>query len=176
MNSWKSTVLVECAPPLRTFIIGVGRTWAFGPPRYWYNGRPTSSAAARAAAKETPKIALAPNLPLFGVPSRSIMVWSIRRCSVTSRPITALAISLFTWPTAFKTPLPPKRSLSPSRSSTASCSPVEAPDGTNARPKPPSSVYNSTSTVGLPRESKTSRANTSVMIDINSSPFCQKAV
>ena len=33
MNSWKSTLLSACAPPLSTFIIGTGRTWAASPPR-----------------------------------------------------------------------------------------------------------------------------------------------
>ena len=34
MNSWKSTVLSAWTPPLSTFIIGTGSTWAFGPPTY----------------------------------------------------------------------------------------------------------------------------------------------
>ena len=33
MNSWKSTLLSACAPPLRMFIIGTGRTLALAPPR-----------------------------------------------------------------------------------------------------------------------------------------------
>ena len=33
MNSWKSTELSAWAPPLRTFIIGTGSTWAASPPR-----------------------------------------------------------------------------------------------------------------------------------------------
>ena len=33
MNSWKSTLLSACAPPLRTFIIGTGSTCASSPPR-----------------------------------------------------------------------------------------------------------------------------------------------
>src|SRR6185503_8259735 len=49
--------------------------------------------------------------------------------------------------TALRTPLPPYRRGSPSRSSSASRSPVEAPDGTAARPAPPSTIM-STSTVG----------------------------
>ena len=57
------------------------------------------------------------------------------------------------------TPLPPYRSP-PSRSSTASYSPVEAPDGTMARPRAPVTSTTSTSTVGLPRESRTSRPTT----------------
>src|SRR6266436_4251330 len=47
--------------------------------------------------------------------------------------------------------------MSPSRSSTASCAPVEAPEGTAARPSEPSSRMTSTSTVGLPRLSRISR-------------------
>ncbi|CAK7288054.1 hypothetical protein SGPA1_51020 [Streptomyces misionensis JCM 4497] len=52
---------------------------------------------------------------------------------------------------------------SPSRSSMASKAPVEAPDGTAARPVLPSSRPTSTSTVGLPRESRISRATTTSM-------------
>ena len=33
MNSWKSTELSACAPPLSTFIIGTGSTRADSPPR-----------------------------------------------------------------------------------------------------------------------------------------------
>src|SRR5205823_3260815 len=44
------------------------------------------------------------------------------------------------------------------RSSTASWAPVEAPEGTAARPVAPSSRLTSTSTVGLPRLSRISRA------------------
>jgi hypothetical protein len=32
MNSWKSTLLSACAPPLRMFIIGTGRRRALLPP------------------------------------------------------------------------------------------------------------------------------------------------
>jgi hypothetical protein len=39
MNSWMSTSESACEPPLRMFISGTGRTWAFGPPRYLYSGR-----------------------------------------------------------------------------------------------------------------------------------------
>src|SRR5437762_3144758 len=47
--------------------------------------------------------------------------------------------------------------MSPSRSSSASRSPVDAPDGTAARPDAPPSSATSTSTVGFPRESRISR-------------------
>ena len=74
-------------------------------------------------------------------------------------PTTARASSLLALATALRTPLPRSRSP-PSRSSTASSAPVEAPDGTIARPCAPLSSTTSTSTVGLPRESNTSRAHT----------------
>src|SRR3954451_14492039 len=65
--------------------------------------------------------------------------------------------------TAWVTPLPLYRSP-PSRSSTASKAPVEAPLGTAARVIVPSSRATSTSTVGFPRESRISRAPTSSML------------
>src|SRR5262249_61337932 len=72
-------------------------------------------------------------------------------------------ISPLTPPTALRPPLPPYRALSPPRSSPASCAPVDAPDGTAARPRAPSSRVTSTSTVGLPRLSRISRPTISVM-------------
>src|SRR5262245_48676188 len=69
----------------------------------------------------------------------------------------ALAMMRLTLPTAFRTPLPPYRAVSPSRSSSASRSPVEAPEGTAARPNAPPASVTSTSTVGFPRESRISR-------------------
>src|SRR5687767_12745582 len=51
-----------------------------------------------------------------------------------------------------------------SRSSAASCSPVEAPLGTAARPVAPLARVTSTSTVGLPRLSRISRAWMSMMV------------
>src|SRR3712207_8325563 len=70
--------------------------------------------------------------------------------------------------TALVTPLPPYRSP-PSRSSTASNAPVEAPLGTAARAIVPSSRATSTSTVGFPRESRISRAPTASMLGTGSS-------
>src|SRR5436190_15474341 len=69
-----------------------------------------------------------------------------------------------TFLTASSTPLPPKRFLSPSRSSTASCSPVEAPLGTAARPAAPLDSVTSASMVGLPRLSRISRACTEMIV------------
>src|SRR5437667_11827689 len=67
---------------------------------------------------------------------------------------------------ASSTPLAPKRFLSPSRSSSASREPVDAPDGTDARPRAPPSRMQSTSIVGLPRESRISRANSSTILNM----------
>src|SRR6476646_8305522 len=71
-----------------------------------------------------------------------------------------------TLPTAFRTPLPPYRAASPSRSSSASRSPVDAPDGTAARPNAPPSRVTSTSTVGFPRESRISRPCTWLIFNL----------
>src|SRR4051812_19457361 len=85
------------------------------------------------------------------------------RCSVASMPTSSGPMASSTASTAFLTPLPPYRAASPSRSSTASYAPVLAPLGTAARAKVPSSRTTSTSMVGLPRESRISRAPTASM-------------
>src|SRR5690242_961589 len=113
---------------------------------------------------ETPRTALAPSLALLGVPSSSIMRASMASWSRGSRPMSSGAILELTLSTALETPLPPHFFLSSSRSSTASCSPVDAPEGTAARAMVPSSRATSTSTVGLPRESRISRAPTASML------------
>src|SRR5580698_8747066 len=134
-----------------------------------------SMAAARAAAIDTARIAFAPSLALFGVPSSSIIFASRPRWSAASKPATASAISPFTFSTAFRTPLPKYCVWSPSRSSTASCSPVDAPLGTIAEALAPPSRNISASTVGLPRESSTWRPRISAMLlfDVSASfiPF-----
>ena len=63
-----------------------------------------------------------------------------------------------TFATAFADALAAPSASPPSRSSVASNSPVEAPEGTAARPSAPESSATSTSTVGLPRESRIWRA------------------
>src|SRR2546423_1466839 len=159
-----STLESSCAPPLRMFIIGTGSRCAFGPPRYRKRLSPVESAAARATARETPRIAFAPSSDLSGVPSRSSIFWSIAGWSVASKPTISGKIRSAMLSTAFSTPLPWYRSRSPSRSSTASKAPVDAPDGTAARAIVPSSSPISTSTVGLPRESRISRATIASMV------------
>src|SRR5713226_5754173 len=74
------------------------------------------------------------------------------------------AMTSLTFFTASSTPLPPKRLGSPSRSSTASCSPVDAPLGTAAVPTAPLARVTSVSTVGLPRLSRISRAWTEMTV------------
>ena len=126
-----------------------------------------ATAAARAAASETPRIAFAPSLDLVGVPSSAISAWSSAACSdsdPSGRPTAARASSPLAFATARKTPLPPYRFASPSRSSSASREPVEAPEGTAALPIAPLEVRISTSTVGLPRESRISRARTPAIV------------
>ena len=63
----------ECDPPLIIFIIGTGRVNAELPPIYSYSGIFLLFAAACEIAKETPKMALAPKIHLFSVPSISII-------------------------------------------------------------------------------------------------------
>src|SRR5574338_174936 len=112
---------------------------------------------------DTASRALAPRRDLFSVPSRSMRVLSMKACSSASRPIMDSEISVFTFSTAWSTPLPRERAASPSRNSMASREPVEAPEGTAARPITPDSSRTSASTVGLPRESRISRATTSTI-------------
>ena len=100
---------------------------------------------------------MAPSRDLFGVPSSEISIRSSDDWLAASWPRTAVAISPLTLSTARVTPLP-IQSEPPSRSSVASNSPVEAPDGTAARPHAPERTLSSTSTVGLPRLSRIWRA------------------
>src|SRR4030067_1162277 len=86
--------------------------------------------------------------------------------SAASIPRRAGPITLITLPTAFCTPLPRYRDP-PSLSSSASRSPVDAPLGTMARAAAPLSRMTSASTVGLPRESSTSRPKTSAISLMN---------
>ena len=77
-------------------------------------------AAALATARDTPRMAFAPSLDLFSVPSSSISRLSIRRWSMAGRPSSSPAILSLTLATAVSTPLPRYLLLSPSRSSNAS--------------------------------------------------------
>ena len=168
MNSWMSVESWACLPPLRMLSMGTGSVTPA--PRCRYRGTPLDAAAAWATASDTPSTALAPMEDLSGVPSASRSRWSTVAWSWAERPDTARASRRFTFSTAVRTPTPPKREASPSRSSTASYWPVLAPEGTAARPRAPSDRRTSTSTVGLPRESRISRARTSTIDAVMLSP------
>src|SRR5260370_22455903 len=116
---------------------------------------------------ETERMALAPRRDFEGVSSREIILWSRARWSAAWRPGMDLAIWVLALATALSMPFPRYFDLSPSRSSRASCSPVEAPEGTAARPSAPPASSTSASTVGLPRESMTWRACTrAILVDM----------
>lgn len=138
--------------------------------KWWQRGSPLASAPALAVANETARIAFAPIFYLhqphsFQVPSTSSTIFlSIQVCLVTSNPFKAGERISFTLETALRQPLPRKRFASLSRSSSASYTPVEAPDGTAALKSLPSLVITSASTVGLPRESMISRARTCAIV------------
>src|SRR2546428_3909160 len=106
MNSWRSRLLSACAPPLITFINGTGRSQACGPPTERYKGSPASSAAAFATANDTPRIAFAPSLRLFGVPPRAIIPRSMAARFAASMPGSLGASTCCTLVTALRTPLP----------------------------------------------------------------------
>ena len=79
MNSWKSTVLSACLPPLITFMQGTGQEARIRAAQISVERQAMSVAAARAAAIDTASIAFAPNLALLGVPSSAIMAASTAR-------------------------------------------------------------------------------------------------
>ena len=105
-------------------------------PKYLKRGIFFSNAAAFATANETERIALAPNFDLLGVLSSSIIFESINSWSKTDKFSNFFEINLFTFLTASYTDLPIK-SWVLSLNSIASCSPVDAPEGTAALPRTP---------------------------------------
>ena len=145
------------------FIIGTGITPALFPPRKRYSGTLRDLAAACAVASDTARIALAPSLLLSSVPSSLHKSSSIFFVSSAFFPIRLSLITVFTFSTAFCTPLPRYLFLSLSLSSNASCSPVEAPLGAFPVPVRLSYSVTSASTVGLPLESSISLACTSLI-------------
>gem|GEM_PF-712590 len=124
-------------------------------------------ALATTKAIDTPKIAFAPRLLLFFVPSNCKSKVSSSLYDSKLFPTISFFIVVFTFSTAFCTHFPRYLDLSPSLNSSASWIPVEAPDGTIALPKLPSSKVISTSTVGFHLESKTSLAKTFFTVCIN---------
>ena len=109
---------------------------------------------------ETATAELAPISEKSSVPSAS---WSTRSTDRWS--------PAYTWPSRRGTACSRAAAMASfAGSSTASYSPVLAPDGAAPRPKPPDSVWTSASTVGLPRESSTCRNRTSVTSVTTTSP------
>ena len=156
MNSWKSTFVSACAPPLRMFIIGTGSSRAAGAGRPARATRGTRRAARAGAGGRGVRGGHRHAEHRVGAEARLVRRaverdQRARRAPAGPRraPASAAAISPLTWPTALRTPLPPYRFGSPSRSSSASRVPVDAPDGTAARPRAPDSRTTSTSTVGI---------------------------
>ncbi len=78
-------------------------------------------------------------------------------------PTTASAITVPILATAFSTPLPRYLELSPSRSSSASKAPVDAPLGTVPLAIVPSASVTSASTAGFPLESRISLPTTAAI-------------
>jgi len=111
---------------------------------------------------DTPSRALAPSRDLFAVPSSAIKNSSNSLWEQKSFPASLRDIVSFTFLTAFITPLPPY-AMPPSRISSASCDPVDAPLGTIDE-KEPFGVAISAQTVGFPRLSKTCLALTETIL------------
>jgi len=84
------------------------------------------------------------------------------------------ASSRFTEATAPSTPLPSYRAESPSRRSTASRDPIDAPDGTPARAAVPSPSRAVTASVGRPRESRISSADRSAQRRLEPTSTCAR--
>ena len=107
MNSWSSSGFCAWAPPFTTLKWGTGslsRLSSGASQRY--NGLSSASAMARAAAIETPTVALAPRRLLVSVPSSSITARSSSSRLFQARPARRPLISPLTLPTALVTPAP----------------------------------------------------------------------
>ena len=86
--------------------MGTGSTTAFAPPRYRYSSICRLPAAARAQARDTASVALAPRFPLFPLPSVSRIRLSSSCCPHTGIPRSARSSASFTLRTARSTLLP----------------------------------------------------------------------
>ena len=109
---------------------------------------------------DTARVALAPKRALLGVASSRSSTRSISRTVRLGIFSSAGEMTSAMFRTALSTPLPPYLRWSPSRSSTASNLPVEAPEGAAAVPMVPSESCTVALTVGFPRESRISQPYT----------------
>ena len=108
-------------------------------------------------------MAFAPRRALSGVPSRSTSFWSTIRCSTASMPTSSGPISSSTAATAFSHALAVVAAGVAVTQLDRLVLTGGRAGGTAARASVPSSSATSTSTVGLPRESRISRAPTCSM-------------
>src|SRR5581483_58327 len=162
-----------CLPPLKRLIVSRGNrsgSVPVSPAKYFHSGIRERFADALANAIDTAKIAFAPSRDLSRVPSSSIKARSTSACSESSRPANARWIFPSTSATACRHPSPRYRRGSPSRSSCASASPVDAPEGTDAETGSPFSNRQVAKTVGRPRLSRISRAASLLTTGMRSAP------
>ena len=161
MNSWMSRLLSACAPPLMMFISGTGSTRAFGAAEVAVERQvQRRSAAARAAAIDTPRIALAPRLRLV----RRAVELEQRRVEpglVERRPGRRTTGPSSRVDVLDRLRARPCRGSASCRRRAARAPRARRSTRPTARPRgraTPDSSVTSTSTVGLPRESRISRA------------------
>ena len=148
MNSCMSTLDPEaCLPPLRMFIIGTGGCARSALPD---SGRAADRRGGRGSGdRQRPRIAFAPSRPLFSLPSdrassdRPHLIEGVQ-------PDDGLGEVSLTFRTAIRTPLPPYREGSSSRSSTASWARLTLPRHGGADVSPPSCDLDFN--VGFPRD------------------------
>src|SRR5207302_374335 len=81
-KSWKSTAPPACAPPERTFTIGIGRSGSASRQSHRYSATPLAAAAARAEAREPEGTAFAPGRASRAPPTRAR-----RRCAPPSHQL-----------------------------------------------------------------------------------------
>ena len=138
-----------CAPPPKICTSGIGSDTGPSSARYCQSGMSKAIAPACATASDTATVALPPSLLKFGVPSSSTSLASISACSRASMSNIARAIGPRTLAIACATSYPPSR-VPPSRRSTTSREPRDAPAGAIPRPMTPLARRTSASTVGRP--------------------------
>jgi len=140
------------------FIIGTGSTFALVPPMYRLEGSFRDCAAAFAAARDTPRMALAPRFAFVGVPSNLMRNESIANWSTASESghlVGDLVIDVFN---RFQDALTVVTRLVSVAQLHCFVFTGGSAAGTAARPRTPFSSVTSTSIVGFPRESRISRA------------------
>ena len=160
INSWISRLLSACDQPLMIFMSGIGNVLPSH--KNSYSCFHCTFAIATHRAIDIPNIAFAHRFDLLGVPSRAIIASSNCAIVVYSFHTISWAKIVLTLCTALRTHFHRYLVLSPSLSSSASWTHVDAPDGTIARQVVESSVT-STSMVGFHLLSSTSLACTWVI-------------